>query len=163
MIEWKYTESYGPPINVAGNPTRIKRYAQLAFAPEGPVRSDMGLAPRRLFYEPFYQLLRRADAGFPDAEGQRGRCRSCPRVAHCAGREPCPQKGHFPDPRRFGDDAFIVFRSLLVHPEDFVSRSLEVLFGPLISDFKRANDWAAYLAGRYAFLVDPIENSNRTN
>lgn len=58
LIEWKYTEAYGPPIRPDGNQTRRARYAGLAFAPHGPVRSDRGLTLDSFFYEPFYQLLR---------------------------------------------------------------------------------------------------------
>jgi hypothetical protein len=41
LIEWKYTESYGPPIPPKGNATRIERYKDIAFAPHGAIRSDL--------------------------------------------------------------------------------------------------------------------------
>ncbi len=44
LVEWKYTESYGAPIPPSGNQTRTARYGDLAFAPVGPLRIDLGLA-----------------------------------------------------------------------------------------------------------------------
>lgn len=163
LIEWKYTESYGPPITSTGNPTRIRRYESLAFAPEGPIRNDLGLMLENFFYEPFYQLLRQQMLAF---QMQRAKEEGADRVRvlHIApAANLALRKVTSPSLRRFGDDIFTVFRSLIVRPKDFVSRSTEVVFGPLISDPNGANDWAAYLARRYAFLADPIEMSNATN
>jgi hypothetical protein len=58
LIEWKYTEKYGAPISADGNPTRTERYADKAFAPNGPIRADLGLNISDFFWEPFYQLMR---------------------------------------------------------------------------------------------------------
>jgi hypothetical protein len=50
-----------------------------------------------------------------------------------------------------GADVFEVFRSLLVRPQDFVSASIEAVFGPVLA--RHANeDWAAYLTARYPFI-----------
>jgi hypothetical protein len=58
--------------------------------------------------------------------------------------------------RRFGDDAFEVFRSLLVRPDNFVSISTEAAFGPLLSGSElRGDAWAQYLTDRYTFLAGP--------
>jgi hypothetical protein len=122
-----------------GNPTRIRRYKSLVFAPEGPIRNDLSLVLENFFYKPFYQLLRQQMLAF---QMQRAKENGTDRVRvlHIApAADLALRKVTSPTLRRFGDDAFVVFRSLLVHPEDFVSRSSEVLFGPLISDFKRAN------------------------
>jgi hypothetical protein len=61
LIEWKYTEQYGAPISASGNATRIQRYKDLAFAPNGPIRADLDLSLPDFFWEPFYQLLRTLD------------------------------------------------------------------------------------------------------
>lgn len=58
LIEWKYTESYGAPVDPKGHQTRNARYAAIAFDPNGPIRNDLGLKLEDLFFEPFYQLLR---------------------------------------------------------------------------------------------------------
>ena len=52
--------------------------------------------------------------------------------------------------RRFGDDAFTVFRSLLVDPTAFVGWSIEDLFGPDVATGNSA--WADYLQLRYPLL-----------
>ena len=163
LIEWKYTESYGPPIASRGNPTRIRRYEHLAFAPEGPIRSDLGLALENFFYEPFYQLLRQQMLAF---RMQRAREDGADRVRVLHIAPPANltlRTVTSPALRRLGDDAFAVFRSLLVRPEDFISRSTDALFRPLILDPQGANDWATYLARRYTFLVDPSKDLNGTN
>ncbi len=85
LIEWKYTEAYGGPLPEAGNPTRIRRYRDLAFAPAGPVRADLGLTVADFFHEPFYQLLRQqmlAARMQAAGEGQAARVR----VLHIAPR-----------------------------------------------------------------------------
>jgi hypothetical protein len=53
--------------------------------------------------------------------------------------------------RRFDDDAFAVFRSLLVRPDDFTSVSTEELFGPLVAELGESDAWTAYLDRRYGF------------
>lgn len=162
LIEWKYTERYGSPIASTGNPTRIRRYENLAFAPEGPIRNDLGLKLEDFFYEPFYQLLRQQMLAFRMQRAKEDGSNRV-RVLHIAPAANVALRNvTSPALRRFGVDAFTIFRSLLVLPEDFVSRSTESLFGPLTSDPKGANDWAAYLAHRYAFLVDATGFSNGT-
>jgi hypothetical protein len=158
LIEWKYTESYGPPIAPAGNPTRIARYANLAFAPEGPIRSDLGLVLSDFFYEPFYQLVRQQMLAFQMQRAKEDGSDRV-RVLHIApAANVALRKVTSPNLRRFGGDAFVVFRSLLVHPDDFISRSTETLFGSLLLSSKGGDDWATYLARRYVFLADAANN-----
>jgi hypothetical protein len=160
LIEWKYTESYGPPIDPRGNATRSARYNNLAFAPDGPIRNDLGLALADFFYEPFYQLLRQQMLAFQMRKAKEGGSTQV-RVLHIApAANIALRKVTSPSLRRFGDDAFAVFRSLLVHQQDFIGRSTETLFGPLVSNF-RGNDWADYLARRYTFLAEPITDIER--
>ena len=64
LIEWKYTESYGSPLDPDGNETRIARYQNIAFAPDGPIRNDCGLLVEDFFWEPFYQLIRQQMLAF---------------------------------------------------------------------------------------------------
>ena len=42
---------------------------------------------------------------------------------------------------------------LLVEPDDFLSRSTESLFSPLIAETPADDGWAHYLRDRYAFLA----------
>jgi len=153
LIEWKYTESYGQPITASGNPTRLKRYHDLVFAPDGPVRNDLGIKLEEFFYEPFYQLLRQQMLAFQMQKAKEDGSDRV-RVLHIApAANLALRKVTSPALSRFGDDAFTVFRSLLVLPEAFISRSTEGLFGLLVMSLKDGVDWAAYLAQRYTFLT----------
>jgi len=59
-----------------------------------------------------------------------------------------------PELRRFGEDALVVFRSLLANPQDFVSMPIEEAFAPLAS-WPEA-DWYPWLRDRYASLCADI-------
>ncbi len=152
LIESKYTESYGAPIPPKGNDVRLARYKDLAFAPDGPVRGDLGLSVPDFFWEPFYQLLRQQMLAFRmQAAREDGAERV--RVLHIS---PAGNRALHavtaPALRRFGDDAFEVFRSLTVCPDDFVSRTVEQVFGPALAGADGdARLWADYLLERYSF------------
>ena len=64
------------------------------------------------------------------------------------------------DRRRFGDDAFAVFQSILSRPERFVSKSTESLFGPLLLELEGTSAWAAYLSKLYGFVTDEPETAD---
>lgn len=160
LIEWKYTESYGAPPEPKREAERLRRYQNIAFAPFGPVRNDAGLKLTDLFWEPFYQLFRqqmlasRMQAIQEDAAER-------VRVLHIA---PAANRRltrvTSPAMRPLGDNAFKVYRSLLIETEDFISRSTESLFTPLIADALTDDAWAKYLRSRYAFLADPANSPN---
>ncbi|WP_019905961.1 hypothetical protein [Methylobacterium sp. 77] len=153
LIEWKYTEAYGAPVPPAGNPTRTKRYQNLAFAPAGPVRSDLSLSLSDFFYEPFYQLLRQQMlAARMQAAGEKQAARV--RVLHIApGDNRALQAVTAPALRKHGTSAFAAFRSVLTEPDTFMSRATETVFGPLLfSPDATTAEWAAYLRNRYRFL-----------
>jgi hypothetical protein len=156
LIEWKYTESYGAPIPPAGNPVRLGRYKDLVFAPDGPIRADRGLAISDFFWEPFYQLLRQQMLAFQMQAAHEDSTERV-RVLHIS---PSANRALHtvtaPALRRYGDDAFEVFHEFLVRPDDFVSRSTEVVFGPALSEVGgEARPWADYLLDRYTFLDTP--------
>jgi hypothetical protein len=152
LIEWKYTESYGAPIPAKGNPTRTKRYENLAFAPNGPIRADRGLKLADFFYEPFYQMLRQQMLAFQlETTGAADRAH----VLHISPRgNSALHRVTSPKLRSIGGDAFEVFQELLVHPDRFVERRTEELFGPLLNAAPPRNPWATYLRERYGFLSD---------
>ena len=155
LVEWKYTEFYGAPLKAIGNPTRLRRYTGKAFAPEGPVRADLGLAVADFFWEPFYQLLRQQMLAWRMQDAQEdGADRVL--VLHLSPRQNAKlHRVTAPALKRFGDDAFAAFRAVLVRPEDFVAAATEDLFGPLLvaatADVGHAA-WADYLRRRYTFL-----------
>ena len=155
LVEWKYTESYGAPLKAVGNPTRLLRYTGKTFAPDGPVRADLGLAVADFFWEPFYQLLRQQMLAWRMQEAREdGADRVV--VLHVSPRQNAGlHRVTAPALKRFGDDAFAAFRAVLVRPEDFVAASTEDLFGPLLAEATADAEhaaWADYLRRRYTFL-----------
>jgi hypothetical protein len=61
-----------------------------------------------------------------------------------------------PKLRQFGNDAFEIFKGLLIHPENFISCSTEQVFGPILDTAQEtpaAQAWADYLRSRYTFLA----------
>lgn len=150
LIEWKFTESYGSPIPPAGNETRSGRYRDLAFAPVGPIRADTGLALEDFYWEPFYQMLRQQILAMR-MEAARELDAQRVRVIHISpSGNRALHKVTAPAMRKFGEDAFTVFRSLLVDPTAFVDWSIEGLFGPDVATGNSA--WADYLQLRYPLL-----------
>lgn len=58
LIEWKYTESYGPRTVVqAKDSVRRERYGKLLAAPDSPIAAEL-LPFEELLQEPLYQLMR---------------------------------------------------------------------------------------------------------
>jgi len=157
LIEWKYTEEYGAPIDAKGNATRAKRYADKMFAPAGPIQNDLNLKFEDFLWEPFYQLLRQQMlASRMQSAREDGTERV--RVLHISpsGNRNL-HKVTSPALRRLGDDAFDVFKKMLVEPDAFVSRTTEQVFGPLTAGNDldaEGREWADYLRDRYAFLRD---------
>lgn len=155
LVEWKYTEHYGQPIPPAGNPTRRARYADIAFAPEGPIRADLGLTLDDFFWEPFYQLLRQQTLALRMERAREDDAERV-RVLHVApAGNLALRKVTAPALARLGPDALAAFRAAMVRPNDLVSRSTEWLFAPLLaSDDPAARGWASYIRDRYSFLQD---------
>ncbi|WP_312010578.1 PGN_0703 family putative restriction endonuclease [Bradyrhizobium japonicum] len=152
LIEWKYTEQYGAPITASGNPTRTQRYKELAFAPNGPIRAELGLALDAFFWEPFYQLLRQQMLAFQMQKASLDGATKV-RVLHISpSGNRALHRVTAPALRGFGEDAFEVFRILLSEPNDFINCSTEELFRPLISSVPSSDIWAAYLTQRYRYL-----------
>lgn len=155
LIEWKFTESYGQPIDPRGNATRISRYADKTFFPDGPFRSDLGLQIQDFFWEPFYQLARQQMlAWHMERAAEDGADRVMVLHISAAGNTAL-HKVTAPRLQPIGSDAFAVFRSLLVDPSRFHATSIEQAFLPAIRTSVAADPqdpWAAYLLDRYAFL-----------
>jgi restriction endonuclease-like protein len=151
LIEWKFTEKYGAPLNPSGRVKRVCRYDPLWHAPNGPIRSDLGLKLEDLFWEPFYQLCRQQMMAWhmendPDCPVERAQ------VLHLSPSANRPlHKVTSPQLRQFGNDAFEVFRHLLVQPDDFIGLTIGDAFAFLKSSDE---DYAAYLSARYAELLD---------
>lgn len=155
LVEWKYTESYGAPPEPKREAERLRRYQSIAFAPFGPIRSDTGLKLTDLFWEPLYQLVRQQMlASRMEAEKEDGTERVCVLHIAPAGNRRLTRVTS-PALRPLGDNAFAVYRSLLFNPDEFISRSTESLFAPLVAEAPVGDAWADYLRDRYALLADP--------
>jgi hypothetical protein len=152
LVEWKYTEQYrNHRLSEDRRGTRIKRYYDIAFEPNGPIRSDLDLELTDFFYEPLYQLLRQQMLAWQvEHDPTSGIDRA--RVLHLspAGNR---ELHHVTAPRleAFGDDAFNAFEAVLTNPQDFVGRTIEDAFEPLAG--WRAAEWYTWLRERYPGLV----------
>ena len=155
LVEWKYTESYGAPLDADGNETRVKRYEDIAFAPDGPIRGDLGLAVEDFFWEPFYQLFRQQMLAFQMQKHRESGAERV-RVLHIAPAANKPLlKITAPKLRdRDSTTAFAAFKTTLVDQNAFVSIATEQAFAPLLAD-PRASEWASYIRERYKFVGQP--------
>jgi hypothetical protein len=149
LVEWKYTERYGQPLNPTGNAERRRRYKDIFRHPNGPIRADADVTLDDFFYEPFYQMLRQQMLAWHTEASDSQVDRT--RVLHLSpsGNRPL-HRVTSPALRQFGGDAFDVFRSLLVNKEDFVSMSIERAFVPLAAWAEA--DWYPWLRSRYSSL-----------
>jgi len=156
LIEWKYTERYGQPLDPKGNPTRRVRYDAIWRAPSGPIRADADVTLDDFFWEPFYQMLRQQMLAWHTERIDSVIDRA--RVLHLspAGNTPLHTVTS-PALRRLGDDAFSVFRSLLTDPADFRSMSIEDAFAPL-ADWPEADSYG-WLRDRYPTLCAVAETT----
>lgn len=157
LIEWKYTERYGQPLNPgpegAANATRRGRYSDIFLSPAGPIRADAGVTLDDFFYEPFYQMLRQQMLAFQIERHDTTIDRA--RVLHLSPSRNLPlHKVTSRTLRRFGDDAFKVFGALLTDDRDFKAMSIEDAFAPL-AGWPEAK-WYAWLRGRYSSLCKEI-------
>jgi hypothetical protein len=162
LIEWKYTESYGSPPDPKSEKKRIARYQGKAFAPDGPIRADLGLELTDLFWEPVYQMARQQMLAF---QMQRAREDGAERVSvlhvsphgnlaiHAITAPALKGRG--------SDDVFEAFRGILVRPEDFTSVALEDAFGSTLMEH-RAEPWAAYLLDCYG-VADGLPGGMASN
>ncbi|WP_054006558.1 PGN_0703 family putative restriction endonuclease [Cypionkella psychrotolerans] len=155
LIEWNFTETYGQPINVRGNGTRLGRYAKKAFFPNGPFLNDLGLQMQDFFWEPFYQLARQQMLAWRMERAAEGGADRVMVLHISAAGNAALHKVTAPRLKPLGSDAFDVFRTLLVEPSRFQATSIEQAFLPVIRSTIAADPqdpWAAYLLDRYAFL-----------
>lgn len=160
LIEWKYTERYGAPIAPAGNPTRFARYGDKLFAPDGPIRDDLGLFVSDFFWEPFYQLARQQIMAWK-MERAREDGADRVRVLHLS---PSGNRAlHVVTAPAFVllggsayTDAFEAYAACLTPQDDgeprFLSHTIEQAFGALAASH-RGDPWADYLTDRYTFLT----------
>lgn len=151
LIEWKYTEEYHHHrLSEDRRGTRAKRYRDIAFYPNGPIRSDLGLRLTDFFHEPFYQLLRQQMLAW-HIERDPASGIDHARVLHLApARNRDLHRVTSQALKEFGDDAFEAFVAVLTNGDDFLSLTIEQAFAPL-PDWPEA-EWFPWLQSRYPSL-----------
>lgn len=150
LIEWKYTEQYlGHRLSPDEAGKRVVRYGNKAFAPNGPIRNDLGLALTDFFHEPFYQLLRQQMLAW---QIERAGAFDRVRVLHLSPVGNRALHAITAPALRVLDgvprtDAFAAYGTTLADPGAFLQRTTESAFAPL-ADWPEA-DWMPALAERY--------------
>jgi len=154
LIEWKFTEAYGSPPDPNRKEERLRRYREIAFDPEGPLRPSPDFELSDLFYEPFYQFLRQQMLAFRVRQAGEGGCNHG-LLLHIAPKANVGfQRITAPKFASFNGSAVTLWRSLLTRPDDFRSVTTGDLFGAF--DVSRCPDlqgWHDYIRERYGSLL----------
>ena len=155
MLEWKYSESY-PSVYKrfrTDGSDRVDPYRELFYGPFSPINLEIAPRIEDFLYEPFYQLLRQQllaaqfrEVGDPGIDQVR--------LVHVVVSENKPLRAvTSPKFRELGYDAYEVWKSLLVDPEDFILIDTEDLFRAVpVERFPDLEPWLLYMKSRYAFL-----------
>lgn len=146
LVEWKYTERYGPRCDQRRDAERARRYLGPLLAPDSPV--DGSLLPfERFLDEPFYQLTRQQllaheleKAHFLGADRVR--------VVHVLDGDNVDYQSsvHHPEHEDLGTTVKGVWGRLLRQPERFVSIDSSVFCDPAVTSSEYA---ARYCPGRH--------------
>jgi hypothetical protein len=155
MLEWKYSESY-PSVYKrfrTDGSDRVEPYRELFYGPLSPINLEITPRIEDFLYEPFYQLLRQQllaaqfrEVGDPHIDQVR--------LVHVVVSENKLLRAvTSPRFRELGHDAYAVWKSLLVDPDDFVLIATEDLFRAVPVDrFPELEPWKLYMTSRYSFL-----------
>jgi hypothetical protein len=155
LFEWKYSESY-PSVYKrfrTDGTDRVEPYRELFYGPLTPINLEVAPRIEDFLYEPFYQLMRQQllAAQFREVGDP---CIDQVRLVHVVVSENRPLRAvtspHF---RELGHDAYTVWKSLLVDPDDFILINTEDLFRAVpIDHFPIFEPWFRYMKSRYSFL-----------
>jgi|ERR1039458_351017 hypothetical protein len=155
LIEWKYTESYGPPLALdTRNVERLRRYQDISFHPKGPLRSDCGVNLVAFFTEPVYQLLRQQILAFQITAARELQSQFTRTVYISPRANLALKRIHIDVLNRFGRDVTTAWSALLHSPQHFIPYATEDLFADSLDSVKVATeltDWRSYMADRYGF------------
>jgi hypothetical protein len=155
LIEWKYTESYYPTwLKIAHSGTdRTVIYKKLYRKKDCPISKVLIHSFDRLFYEPFYQLMRQQ---FLANEMEKAHELGADIVSllHIS-----PEHNRdfmrvtSPDLRGLGDSPTQVWQKLVINPGRFISVYTENLFGNFnVGDFPELEEWWQYITMRYHWV-----------
>jgi hypothetical protein len=152
LIEWKYTEAYGAPLRMdPRKEERLRRYKDIAFYPNGPLRPDCGVDLATLFTEPFYQLLRQQMLAFQIAKKRELQAQQA-RTVYISPRGNIALKQIRIDTlKRFGLDVSAAWSTLLQSPDHFIPYATEQLFANSLELGSEFGAWQNYMARRYCF------------
>lgn len=153
LVEWKYTESYGrPDPNNPRNQERMRRYKDLAFYPEGPLRPDCGIELVKFFAEPIYQLLRQQMLAV-QMEKHRELGANRVRTALIAPRANLAlAKLKIEELGKLDSDVSSAWRAVLENPDRFLVCPTENLFlqaGAAVLKTPSLRQWFKYIGQRY--------------
>lgn len=156
LIEWKYTERYGrPKSNDPKREERLRRYKEITFFPEGPIRADAGIKIDDLFVEPIFQLYRQQMLATRMLVDKRTLGLHRVRTVLIAPRSNVDLfKMKVPALERFGTDLVSVFRALLIDPTGFIFCTTEDFFEHargVVREVPSFEPWYRYIAERYCF------------
>lgn len=152
LIEWKYTESYKAPAADPRNEERKRRYQNLAFHPDGPLRPDLGIELVEFFTEPIYQLLRQQMLAMQMEKAHElgaTRVRTILVVPGANLAFKCLKIGPL---RAFGEDVTSAWHAVLQNRDHFILCLTEDFFvhaRAAIVDEPGWDAWRRYVGGRY--------------
>jgi hypothetical protein len=156
LIEWKYIEKYGSTRNakeIAGDPTRDRRYSIIWKRPHGPIRADAPMTLQEFYLNPWYQLLRQQMLAYhAETDPFSGYDRAT--VLHISpdGNDALKRVNGVAFQGLAGSTLFEVFGNLLDPrlADRFRSVTTEAAFAPL-ADWP-GTDWVPWLRDRYPNL-----------
>jgi hypothetical protein len=155
LIEWKYTESYGPPLAInPRNVERLRRYQDIAFYPKGPLRSDCGVNLVGLFTEPVYQLLRQQMLAFQMTAAQELQSQLTRTVYISPRANLALKRIHIAALNPLGRDVTAAWSALLQSPHHFMPYATEDLFADSLVPAEvtpELTNWRNYMTERYGF------------
>lgn len=154
LIEWKYTELYGPPKPVdSSNEERMRRYENIAFHPDGPLRAASGMKLVEFFAEPIYQLLRQQMLGMQMEKFQELEAKRVRTILVAPSGNVALTKLRINALRQFGTDVLSAWRALLYDPNRFEVCPTEDLFRYAQAAILKSPGlaaWQSYIGERYS-------------
>jgi len=156
LIEWKYTESYYPTwLKYARSGTdRTIIYKKLYRKKDCPISKVLTHSFNRLFYEPFYQLMRQQFLAH-EMEKAHELGVDIVSVLHISPRHNQDFKRvTSPDLRRLGSSPTEVWQKLVIQPDRFTSVHTEDMYGKFnVSGFPALEEWWRYIIRRYHWVI----------
>ncbi|MBI5894923.1 MAG: hypothetical protein HZB24_02555 [Desulfobacterales bacterium] len=143
LIEWKYTEYYAAEDLYI--PRRAGVYDPLIISAEGPFVSN--LAPRSLYFEPFYQMMRQTLLAWQFEKHGELDCSRCVNV-HVIPRQNKELKETIATPGLSGRNIHDAWQKVLKAPEKYIACDPSEMLNAA-RDLPDTKSWLAYLKARY--------------